>query len=315
MQIKNTSLYFEKGDIRNFSGDAIILPTPKNAKSRDVYLANPTKENPFAKRKVLSENIGPGQAYFEVKDGGQQKYEIFTVVNGRSPEKTQANLRLAFARALMIVHQLNLYSVAIAPLIRERKLFPSAGEAKILIQEILKYLKTQKSTLKNILLCVSDPEDYEVFYQTIQGYVTHLQDTLGDGPYVTVDAIIEMDDGIILIERSNPPYGWALPGGFVDYGESLEAAVLREVKEETNMEMEGLCQFHVYSDPKRDPRFHTVSTAFIGQGKGKPAFGDDAKGLQIVKYEDLLGRQYAFDHNRIIEDYLNQKKRRGYNAS
>ncbi|MBF0531578.1 MAG: NUDIX hydrolase [Candidatus Omnitrophica bacterium] len=142
---------------------------------------------------------------------------------------------------------------------------------------------------------------------TVAGYVTHIQDTLGDGPYVTVDAIIEMPQGIVVIERSNPPFGFALPGGFVDYGESLEQAVCREVKEETHLDFVDFRQLHIYSDPGRDPRFHTVSTVFVGAGKGTPASGDDAKALRVVARDDLLRLEYAFDHKQIIEDYLNGK--------
>ncbi len=126
-------------------------------------------------------------------------------------------------------------------------------------------------------------------------------------PYVTVDIIIEMEKGVVLIERANPPYGWALPGGFVDYGESLEAAARREAKEETSLELTELRQFHTYSAPERDPRFHTISTVFTAEGKGEPRSGDDAKNLKVVPADDLLKIDYAFDHKRIIADYLKYK--------
>lgn len=127
-------------------------------------------------------------------------------------------------------------------------------------------------------------------------------------PFVTVDMIIELPDGIVVIERLNPPYGWALPGGFVDMGESLEDAACREAKEETNLDLKNLQQMHTYSDPKRDPRFHTVSTVFIAKGEGKPQSGDDAKNLKIVPYADVLKIDYAFDHKLIVADYLKRKK-------
>jgi ADP-ribose pyrophosphatase YjhB (NUDIX family) len=121
-------------------------------------------------------------------------------------------------------------------------------------------------------------------------------------PLPTVDLIIESNDGIILIKRKNPPAGWALPGGFVDYGESLEAAAIREAKEETSLEVDIVKQFHTYSDPERDPRHHTITTVFIARAKGRPSAGDDAKAAGIFRRENLP-EQIAFDHREIINDY------------
>ena len=143
-----------------------------------------------------------------------------------------------------------------------------------------------------------------MFDKTVRRYLHHIQEDLGPDPYVTVDIIIECEEGIILIERSNPPYGWALPGGFLDYGESLEQAAIREAKEETNLDLINLRQFHTYSEPGRDPRYQTISTVFIAEGQGIPRSGDDAKGLKIVRYEDLPELDYAFDHKEIIKEYL-----------
>ena len=93
----------------------------------------------------------------------------------------------------------------------------------------------------------------------------------------------------------------------MDYGESLEDAVRREMKEETNLELEELKQFHTYSDPKRDPRFHTICTVFTAKGKGRPKAGDDAGGLKIIKFDEIKGMNFAFDHKKILEDYLKTK--------
>ena len=123
-------------------------------------------------------------------------------------------------------------------------------------------------------------------------------------PIPTVDIIIELESkGIVLIKRKNPPYGWAIPGGFVDYGESLEEAALREAKEETNLDVTLLKQFHTYSDPRRDPRHHSISTVYIARGKGEPKAKDDA--AEIGVFNELnLPDEIAFDHRSILMDYF-----------
>lgn len=121
-------------------------------------------------------------------------------------------------------------------------------------------------------------------------------------PFPTADLIIEYNKGIVLIKRKNPPEGWALPGGFVEYGESLEAAAVREAKEETGLDVELLRQFHAYSDPKRDPRHHTITIVFLAKAKGNAVAGDDAKEIGVFS-KDTLPEQIAFDHRDIINDY------------
>ena len=125
-------------------------------------------------------------------------------------------------------------------------------------------------------------------------------------PFITVDIIIEISRGIILIKRKNPPHGWAIPGGFVDYGESLEDCARREAKEETGLDIKLRRQFHTYSDPARDPRHHTVSTIFIATATGIPKAGDDAKEAVVFTRESLPD-DIAFDHRRILDDYFSGK--------
>jgi 8-oxo-dGTP diphosphatase len=126
-------------------------------------------------------------------------------------------------------------------------------------------------------------------------------------PFPTVDIVIEVQNGILLIERRNEPYGWALPGGFVDYGESLEDAAVREAREETSLEVSDLRLVGCYSDPRRDARMHTISTVFAAIGHGVPAAGDDAAGLKIF-HPDHLPDQLCFDHAAILKDYLRKKQ-------
>jgi 8-oxo-dGTP diphosphatase len=126
-------------------------------------------------------------------------------------------------------------------------------------------------------------------------------------PIPTVDAIIEVPDGIVLIRRRNPPPGWALPGGFVDYGETLAAAAVREAREETGLDVQLTELFHVYSDPARDPRRHTIATVFIGRASGAPVAGDDAAEAAVFMPE-ALPSPLAFDHGRILDDYFTYKR-------
>ncbi|MBE9061732.1 NUDIX hydrolase [cf. Phormidesmis sp. LEGE 11477] len=125
-------------------------------------------------------------------------------------------------------------------------------------------------------------------------------------PAPTVDLIIEMVDRphrpILLIERLNEPYGWALPGGFVDYGESVETAARREAKEETDLSVTLIEQFQVYSDPARDERQHTLSIVFIATATGQPTAQDDAKSLTVVSPWEVPS-ELCFDHGKILQDY------------
>jgi|GEM_PF-2450636 len=133
-------------------------------------------------------------------------------------------------------------------------------------------------------------------------------------PLPTVDIIIEYQDGLVLIERKNPPHGWALPGGFVDYEETVEAAAQREAREETGLIITDLDQFRVYSAADRDPRQHTVTTVFTARGTGALQGADDARQARVFP-PDQLPEPMAFDHRRIIHDYLKTKKRKLFNFS
>jgi ADP-ribose pyrophosphatase YjhB (NUDIX family) len=126
-------------------------------------------------------------------------------------------------------------------------------------------------------------------------------------PIPTVDIIIEIGPRIVLIERRNPPFGWALPGGFVDYGESYETAAIREAKEETDLDVTNLQQFRTYSEPGRDPRMHTASTVFVAQAEGPPQAGDDAGQAELFSRDNLP--ELAFDHDRILADYFRWRDR------
>lgn len=124
-------------------------------------------------------------------------------------------------------------------------------------------------------------------------------------PIPTVDVIIELDKQIVLIKRKSKPYGWAIPGGHVEYGETVEQAAVREIKEETSLDVELVKLLGVYSDPQRDPRGHRISTVFVAKGEGKPKASSDAKGVGLFTKDNLP--KLAFDHKKILEDYFKNK--------
>ena len=129
-------------------------------------------------------------------------------------------------------------------------------------------------------------------------------------PYLAVDGIVKLFDergnfrGIVLIERKNPPVGLALPGGFVEVGETVEEAVVREIKEEVNLDFNIERILGVFSKPNRDPRFHTVSVVFVGNATGEPKASSDAKVARIFKLEEIPWEKLVFDHSEILKTFL-----------
>jgi 8-oxo-dGTP diphosphatase len=132
-------------------------------------------------------------------------------------------------------------------------------------------------------------------------------------PILTTTAIIEIFEsdqfqGIVLIERGKAPWGKAIPGGKVEYGETVENAVRREMQEEVSLELHDLKQFHVYSEPSRDFRHHSVEVTHLAKAYSKPTAGDDAAKAFIVKLEDIPWKELAFDHAQILKDYLDSRQ-------
>ena len=130
-------------------------------------------------------------------------------------------------------------------------------------------------------------------------------------PQLTADIIIEMpmydDNPIILIERKYEPYGWAIPGGFVEVGETIAAAARREALEETTLEVDLSILLGIYSNPKRDFRGHTVCSVFIGSATGKPIAADDAKDIALFDPFNV-DVELAFDHRQILDDYCDYRR-------
>lgn len=184
--------------------------------------------------------------------------------------------------------------------------------SKIAAQEIFRCVQTKKNKhLRKVFFAAKSESVRKVLDKNISAYLNHLKEK--SGPFLTVDGIVFYKKGIVLVKRLNPPLGWALPGGFVDYGESLEEAVTREVKEETNLEFKGIKQFRAYSQSSRDPRFHTVSVVFSGRATGELKPASDALDAAIFKIKDRsilkkLPPDIAFDHKKIIKEWFNSCK-------
>lgn len=238
--------------------------------------------------------------YADIRQYSKSPYFLST---GLKTKPTELCVRQAFRRVFAKAKR-NKKTKIIFPALGLEQGFATIGVAKIISQEILRFCRTYPKVLKEMVLVIADSAVFELFEKQVYGYLRHIQEDLSCGPYPTVDMIIAYQGGWVVIERTNPPYGFALPGGFVDNGETLEQAAIREAKEETNLDLKDLRQFHTYSDPKRDPRFQTISTVFVATGTGKLRFGDDAKGAQVMTVEQIIKNNFAFDHKEIICDYL-----------
>lgn len=312
MLIKDTQIKIIRGDITKLEVDAIV-----NAANNKLLMGGGVAGAIRKKGgKVIEDeavNKGPikiGEAVFSSAGSLPAKYVIHAATMGMDFQTDELKIRESCKSALEVAEELKIESIAFPALGCGVGGFPLLASAKIMAQEVLRHLRENKTSLKEIIFCLRDLEAYDVFNKGVISYLDYVTRKLQQGPFMTADAIIEIDDGIVVIERSNPPFGFALPGGFVDYGESVEDAVIREVKEETNLDALEVKQFHTYSDPQRDPRFHTIDTVFLVKAEGKPKAGDDAKGLKIVKLRQILKLDFAFDHKKIIQDYLKFKSGR-----
>jgi O-acetyl-ADP-ribose deacetylase (regulator of RNase III)/ADP-ribose pyrophosphatase YjhB (NUDIX family) len=310
MFIKDTEIKIIQGDITELEVDAIVnAANNKMVMGGGVAGAIKKKGGKIIEEEAVKKGpIKIGEAIFTQGGSLPAKYVIHAATMGMDFKTDEVKIRESCRNALRVAEELKLKSVAFPALGCGTGWFPLLASAKIMAQEAFRYIKEDGSRLKEIIFCLYDKEAFDVFNKGVISYLEYIIHKLQNGPFTTVDAIIEINDGIILIQRSNPPFGFALPGGFVDYGESLEEAVIREAKEETDLDLEDLKQFHTYSEPGRDPRFHTIATVFIAKAKGRPKAGDDAADLKVVKLTEIPKLEFAFDHKKILEDYLKYKK-------
>lgn len=309
MKIKNTEIKIVIGDITELRADAIVNPANNQLlMGGGVAGAIKRKGGSIIEEEALGKGpVEIGQAIATGAGELAAKYVIHAATMGMDFKTDEIKIRNAARSALYAADQLKIFSVAFPALGCGTGGFPLLASAKIMAQECLRHLRQTESTLKEIIFCLNNQEAFAVFKKGAIGYLEYVTTKLSGGPYVTVDAIIELAAGIVIIKRSNPPFGWALPGGFVDYGESLEEAVIREAREETGLDLINPKQFHTYSDPARDPRFHTIGTVFAAKAKGTPRAGDDAADVKVIKVNQIEKLEFAFDHKQILKDYFKIK--------
>lgn len=231
------------------------------------------------------------------------KYVIHAATMGMDFKTNEDYIRQATRSALLCAQDNKIKSIAFCALGCGTGRFSYHASSKIMAQEVFRYMReVANPSLEKIIFTLYSDDALNVFKKNVIDYLKHLTTKVSQGPFLTVDCIIAYSGGIVMIERSNPPLGWALPGGFIDYGESVEDAVAREMKEETSLDLDELKQFHVYSKPGRDPRFHTVTIVFTAKGKGTLAADSDAKAAKVFRFDDLP-QKIAFDHRSILNDY------------
>jgi O-acetyl-ADP-ribose deacetylase (regulator of RNase III)/ADP-ribose pyrophosphatase YjhB (NUDIX family) len=310
MKIKSTEIAVTKGDITASNNEAIV-----NAANNKFYMgggvAGAIKKKGGKAIEEEAVKQGPvkvGEAVITGAGSLPAKYVIHAATMAMDFKTDENIIRIAAYNTLKLAEEKRIKSISFCALGCGVGGFSYEAASKIMAQEVFRYLQeVQEPALKKIEFVLFSEDAFNIFQKNIIDYLKHITGKLRQGPFLTVDAIIEFEGGIVMIERTNPPLGFALPGGFVDYGETVEEAVKREVEEETNLQFLDFKLLGVYSDPGRDARFHTVSTVFYGKGRGKLKAASDAKNAKVYK-PGSLPEKIAFDHRKIIEDYLNAAK-------
>ncbi len=308
MEIKGIRVTVVQGDLTEQEVTAIVNAA-NNQFRMGGGVAGAIRKRGGAEIEAEAVRLGPkpvGEAVVTAAGRLPCRYVIHAATMAMDFVTGEESIRLAARNALKRVREQGMESVAFPALGCGVGGFPAERAARIMAEETAAFLCEGVPGLREVRFVLFDAPTFWTFEKVVGEHLGYIQRKLGRYPIPTVDAVIETAGGIVLIERKNPPYGWALPGGFVDWGESLEAAVRREAMEETGLELEELRQFHTYSEPGRDPRFHTITTVFSARGRGEPVARDDAAGIAIFP-PDRLPEKMAFDHRRILRDYLEAK--------
>ena len=305
MNFKGTEITVVKGDITEADTEAIV-----NAANNKFFMGGGVAGAIKRKGGKSIEDEAVKQGPVEI--GGsvitsagnlKSKYVIHASTMSLDFRTNEELIRKAAASALRLSQDKGISSISFCALGCGVGRFSYEDSAKIMAQEVFKYLHRESvPSLKKIVFVLYDSRFCGIFEKNVSSYINYLADKISKGPFLTVDGIVEYEGGIVLVERKNPPLGRAIPGGFVDTRESAEECVVREIKEETNLEFTGFKQFRTYSSPLRDPRFHTASVVFIGKGEGVISADSDAKSAKVFNLDSLPDKM-AFDHRQILKDY------------
>lgn len=307
MEIYDTKIEVIKGDITELATDAIV-----NAANNQLIMgggvAGAIKRRGGSSIQEEAKKISPikkGEA--AITNGGnlKTKYVIHAATMGMDFKTDQNIIRQATRNTLLRTKDMKINSLAFPALGCGVGGFLPDEAAKIMLEEVITYTK-MNNNLNKIIFVLYNEETYSVFKKVFEERFSRMKKKIEECPMSTVDIIIEKDDEIILIERENPPFGWALPGGFVETGETVEEAASREAEEETGVKLKELKQFHVYSDPGRDPRFHSISCVFTAKTLSQPKASSDAKEAKFFSRKKLPP-DIVFDHKQILEDYFKFK--------
>ena len=314
LEFKGTAVEFVRADITTLQVEAIV-----NAANNQMIMGGGVAGAIKKKGGKIIEDEAKRQAPVEVGESiittaGSLpcKYVIHTATMAMDFKTDYEIVRKCTRSVLRLCQEEGISEVA----------FPALGAgvggldvvlvSKIMVQEIFKAVREGWAP-ERVTLVYYSQVDFEKGMLSYN-YLDHLIKKTMEGPFLTVDAVafdrLDNPSKVLMVKRRNPPFGWALPGGFVDYGETVEQAVSRELKEETGLEYLDYSQLWVFSSPDRDERFHTVTVAFLGRAEGEPQGGSDAL---LAKWVDInsLPEDIAFDHRDIIKVALERLSKKG----
>ncbi len=304
MEIHDTKIEVIKADITEVKIDAIV-----NAANNKLIMgggvAAAIKKKGGSSIEEEAKKQGPikiGEAIITGAGKLKAKFIIHTATMGMDFKTNQQIIRQATRSALQKTKNKDINSIALPALGCGVGGFAKEDAAKIMLEEVMTFSQ-KNETLKEVIFVLYDDKTYKIFKDVIEDRFKIIKRKIEKHPIPTVDIIIEKNGNIILIKRENPPFGWAIPGGFIELGETVEAAAEREAKEETGVNIKNLKQFGVYSDPERDPRFHAISCVFTAETGEEPKASSDAKEAKFFS-KDALPDDIVFDHKKIIDDYF-----------